>query len=151
MRICGVELKGAEAIICLLDYDNGAYSVADCRQRSFSVSQSQTTQAIRDFQFSFAKLIEDYKIEAVVITERMQKGKFAGSATSFKLEATLQLLDLPVNMLSTTEIKEMIKRNPLDVGINDLGLKKFQQAAFSVAYAQQNREIYGVPAEDERN
>lgn len=149
MRICGVELKGAEAIICLLDHDNGAFNVPDCRQRSFSVSQSQTTQATRDFQFAFAKLIEDYKIEAVVITERMQKGKFAGSATSFKLEAALQLLDLPVNMLTTTEIKEMIKRNPLDVSIEDLGLKKFQQGAFSVAYAQQNREIHGAPQEQE--
>jgi len=145
MRICGVELKGAEAIICLLDHDNGAFNVPDCRQRSFSVSQSQTAQATRDFQFAFAKLIEDYKIEAVVIIERMQKGKFAGSATSFKLEAALQLLDLPVNMLTSTQMKEMIKRNPLDVSIEDLGLKKFQQPAFSVAYAQQNREIHGIP------
>jgi len=149
MRICGVELKGAEAIICLLDHDNGAFNVPDCRQRSFSVSQSQTTQATRDFQFAFAKLIEDYKIEAVVIIERMQKGKFAGSATSFKLEAALQLLDLPVNILTTTQMKEMIKRNPLDVSIEDLGLKKFQQPAFSVAYAQQNREIHGTPEEQE--
>jgi len=149
MRICGVELKGAEAIICLLDHDNGAFNVPDCRQRSFSVSQSQTTQATRDFQFAFAKLIEDYKIEAVVIIERMQKGKFAGSSTSFKLEAALQLLDLPVNMLTTTQMKEMIKRNPLDVSIEDLGLKKFQQPAFSVAYAQQNREIHGAPEEQE--
>lgn len=150
MRICGVELKGAEAIICLLEHDNGAFNIPDCRQRSFSVSQSQTTQSIRDFQFAFAKLIEDYKIEAIVITERMQKGKFAGSSTSFKLEAALQLLDLPVNMLTTTEIKEMFKRNPLDVSIDEMGLKKFQQGAFSVAYAQQNREIHGAPAEDER-
>jgi hypothetical protein len=149
MRICGVELKGAEAIICLLDHDNGAFNVPDCRQRSFSVSQSQTAQATRDFQFAFAKLIEDYKIEAVVIIERMQKGKFAGSATSFKLEAALQLLDLPVNMLTTTQMKEMIKRSPLDVSIEDLGLKKFQQPAFSVAYAQQNREIHGIPEEQE--
>ena len=149
MRICGVELKGAEAIICLLDHDNGAFNVPDCRQRSFSVSQSQTTQSTRDFQFAFAKLIEDYKIEAVVIIERMQKGKFAGSATSFKLEAAIQLLDLPVNMLTTTQMKEMIKRNPLDVSIEDLSLKKFQQHAFSVAYAQQNREIHGAPEEQE--
>jgi len=47
-------------------------------------------------------------------------------------------------MLSTTDIKTLIKRNPLDVSVEELGLKKFQQAAFSVAYAQQNREIYGI-------
>ena len=53
-------------------------------------------------------------------------------------------------MLTTTEIKEMFKRNPLDVSIDEMGLKKFQQGASSVAYAQQNREIHGAPAEDER-
>ncbi len=142
MRICGVELKGAEAIICLLDYERGAFSVADCRQRQLSVSQPSETEAIRGFQFTFSKLVDDYKIEQIVIIERMQKGKFAGSAASFKFEAALQLLDLPVSLLNPTTIKELIKRNPLDVSIEELGLKKFQQGAFSVAYAEQNRMIY---------
>ena len=142
MRICGVELKGAEAIICLLEYERGAFNVPDCRLRQISVSQASATEAIRGFQFTFSKLIEDYKIEQIVITERMQKGKFAGSATSFKLEAALQLRDLPVSLLTTTTIKELIKRNPLDVSIEGLGLKKFQQGAFNVAYAEQNRIIY---------
>jgi hypothetical protein len=147
MRICGVELKGAEAIICLLDYDQGAFSVPDCRQRQIAVSQSANTEAIRKFQFSFDKLIEDYKIEKIVIVERMQKGKFAGSATSFKLEAVLQLASLPVFLLQTSQIKDSIKRNPLDVSVDDLGLKKFQHSAFSAAYAQHNIDIYGIGEE----
>lgn len=143
MRICGIELKGSEAVICLLDYDQGAFSVADCRQRVFSVSDAQSTPGIRQFQFAFAKLVEDYKIEQVVITERMQKGKFAASATSFKLEAAIQLLgDLPVNLITTQQIKDMFKRNPIDVSIGDLGLKKFQQPAFNAAYAQHNIIIH---------
>ena len=142
MRICGIELKGSEAVICLLDYEQGAFSVADCRQRVFSVSDAQSTQGIRQFQFAFSKLIEDYKIEQVVITERMQKGKFAGSATSFKLEAAIQLLELPVELINTTVIKEMFKRNPIDVSVADLGLKKFQQPAFNAAYAQHNLLIH---------
>ena len=147
MRICGVELKGAEAIFCLLDYDQGAFSVADCRQRQIAVTQSSNTEAIRKFQFAFNKLIEDYKIGKIVIVERMQKGKFAGSATSFKLEAALQLINLPVDLLNSTQIKDAIKRNPLDVSVDDLGLKKFQQSAFSVAYAQHNIDIYDLNEE----
>ncbi len=142
MRICGIELKGSEAVICLLDYDQGAFSVADCRQRVFSVSDAQSTVGIRQFQSTFSKLIEDYKIEKVVITERMQKGKFAGSATSFKLEAAIQLLELPVELIDTTIIKDMFKRNPIDVSVADLGLKKFQQPAFNAAYAQHNLMIH---------
>ncbi|MEH6442943.1 MAG: DUF3010 family protein [Oceanospirillaceae bacterium] len=143
MRICGIELKGAEVIICLLDYQQGAFNVADCRQRLFAISNSATSEAMHSFKFAIEKLIEDYKIEKFAVVERMQKGKFAGSATSFKIEAILQLLDTPTMLLSTTEIKELIKRNPLDVTVEELGLKKFQHAAFSVAYAQHNRDIYG--------
>jgi hypothetical protein len=142
MRICGIELKGSEAVICLLDYEQGAFSVADCRQRVFSVSDAQSTPGIRQFQFAFSKLIDDYKIEQVVITERMQKGKFAGSATSFKLEAAIQLLELPVELINTTIIKDMFKRNPIDVSVAELGLKKFQQPAFNAAYAQHNLLIH---------
>ncbi|EPJ43302.1 MAG: hypothetical protein OFPII_42330 [Osedax symbiont Rs1] len=142
MRVCGIELKGAEAIICLLDYQQGAFTIPDCRTRQFTVSNSAAAESVRDFQFSVKKLIEDYKIEQLVIVERMQKGKFAGSSTSFKLEAALQLIDLPVTLMTTTQIKEWIKRNPLDVAVTELGLKKFQQAAFSVAYAHQNKDLY---------
>lgn len=142
MRICGIELKGAEAIICLLDYNQGAFSAVECRQRMFSVSDAQSTMGIRQFQFAFAKLIEDYKIEHVTIIERQQKGKFAGSATSFKLESAIQLLELPVELITSSQIKEMYKRNPLDVTIADLGLKKFQQQAFDAAYAQHNLHIH---------
>lgn len=142
MRICGVELKGAEAIICLLDYDQGAFNVATCRQRVFAVSDSAATQSIRDFKFAFSKLIEDYQIDQIVILERPQKGKFAGSATSFKLEASIQLCEIPVSAMDSVGVKEMFKRNPIDVKVEELGLKKFQAQAFSVAYAKHNSIIY---------
>ncbi|MGB1238917.1 MAG: DUF3010 family protein [Pseudomonadales bacterium] len=142
MRICGVELKGAEAILCLLDYEQGAFNVATCRQRVIAVSNSESAQAMHDFRFAFDKLAEDYKIDQVVILERPQKGKFAGSATSFKLEACLQLSALAVSSLSSVDIKEMYKRNPLNVKPEDLGLKKFQAQAFAVAYAKHNKIIY---------
>jgi hypothetical protein len=147
MRVCGIELKGAEAVICLLDYELGTFNAADCRMRSITLTNAVDTQATRAFNFAFAKLAQDYKIERFVIIERFQKGKFAGSAASFKMEAALQLLDFPVHVLNTTDIKELIKRNPLDINVLDLGLKKFQQPAFSAAYAYLNQEIYSTEEE----
>jgi hypothetical protein len=144
MRVCGVELKGGEAIICLLAYDRGAYQVSDCRQRLFKVSQSTATESIREFQFAFKKLMQDYKIDEVVILERAQKGKFAGSATSFKLEAAIQLIDIPVTVLMHAEQKAQIKRKPMLVDFDGLELKKFQKPAFEVAYAFQNQRLYGA-------
>ncbi len=143
MRICGVELKGGEAIISLLSYEGETFNVPNCRKVSFSLAQSATAEAIREFHFAFHKLMQDYKVDEVVIIEREQKGKLAGSATSFKLEAAIQLGDLPVTLLSPVAIKEQNKRNPPQVDFETLDLKRFQQNAFEAAYAQQNRRIFG--------
>ena len=135
MKVCGVELKGSEAIICLLEQGNGTFSVPDCRQRSFTLSQSTSTEALRDWHFAFEKLMQDYHVDEIAIIQRDQKGKFAGSPNSFKLEAAIQLLKLPVSILSPSIIKEQLKLNKIPVEFSSLGLKTFQQAAFKVAYA----------------
>lgn len=143
MRVCGVELKGGEAIINLLSYEGETFNVPECRKVSFSVSHSASTESIRDFHFAFHKLMQDYKVDEVVIIEREQKGKLAGSATSFKLEAAIQLGDVPVTLLSPVTIKEQNKRNPPQVDFDSLDLKRVQQNAFEAAFAQQNRRIFG--------
>lgn len=142
MKVCGVELKGGEAVICVLAYDAGMFTVPEIRQRSFVVSNSGETEAIRSFYAAFKQLSQDYGVTAVAIIERDQKGKNAGSATSFKLEAALQLLDMPVELVSQQLIKEQIKRNPIQADFDDLGLKKFQQPAFKAAYGYLNYEHY---------
>lgn len=138
MRVCGVELKGNEAIICLVGYQMGAFEVPECRTRQFLVSDSFDTGAIRKFQFTFRKLMEDYGVESVVILKREPKGKFAGSATSFKLEAAIQLTDLEVSIIAPTAVKAQMKLTPPMADVNSLGLKKFQHLAFNAAYAHHN-------------
>ncbi len=67
----------------------------------------------------------------------MPKGKFAGGAISFKLEATIQLIDgidLEVRLLPTALIKSTLAANPLPVPFADTGLKAFQETAFTAAY-----------------
>mgnify|MGYP000249854740 CR=1 FL=1 len=96
----------------------------------------------KTFQDEFEKLMEDYKVNEVVIIERDQKGKLAGSATSFKLEAAIQLLNMPVSTISSATIKEQVKRNPIQADTEELGLKKFQMPAFKAAYAFHNQSIY---------
>ena len=142
MLVCGVELTVNEAIICLLGHDSGVFNVVECRQRVFTLPKSANTEMMRDFHFSFKKLLEDYKVDEVVIVERPQKGKLAGSAISFKLEAAIQLLELPVTMINHTTIKEQMKRNKLQAGFDALGLKKLQKPALNAAYAYQSECLY---------
>ncbi|MFT6270701.1 MAG: hypothetical protein ACJAVV_003540 [Alphaproteobacteria bacterium] len=145
MKICGVEIKSTEAVICLLNYQDGLFSLPDCRVRKIDFSKQNKTTDIRYFQSTFAKLAEDYKIRKVVIKERPLKGKFAGGGLGFKMEAAIQLIpSLDVDLMSSTELKASLKRNPVTVSFGETGLKIFQQNAFEIAYAAHMNEVYGV-------
>lgn len=136
MRICGVELSGSDAVICLLHLDQGQFDMPDCRVRKLTLKKEHTREDLQQFQFAFAKLMGDYSVDQVAIRERMTKGKFAGGAISFKLEAAIQLIaDIDVAMLSPTQIKSALSEKPLPIAFSDTGLKVFQEAAFKVAYA----------------
>ncbi len=136
MRTCGVEITGSEVLLCLLTKEEDVFDIRDVRQTRFTLGQvGQDTEEMRKFQFDFAKLLEDYQIDSVAIKQRAPKGKFAGSATGFKIEAAIQLIkDVDVKILSATEIKEQLKRNPLPIDFEETGLKKYQETAFVNAY-----------------
>lgn len=135
MRVCGIEIKGKEAVICLLESNKGLYDIPDCRVRSLVIKDPDTSEGVRDFQFAIAKLAEDYRVEKIIIRERQKKGKFAGSADGFKMEAAIQLIDgVEVALMNPTRSKELLKQKPLPVRFADTGLKMFQETAFVTAY-----------------
>lgn len=136
MKVCGVEIKSNEAIISLLSLTDGVFNIPDCRARKFTYTNINSQEALIAFQKEFAKLVEDYSIDKVVFRQRPPKGKFAGGAVGFKMEAAIELIsNLEVHSLTNTEIKTLIKHNPLPVPFAETGLKAFQEGAFSTAYA----------------
>lgn len=140
MRICAVELKGDDAIICIMSKNMGLLDIPECRQRKISikdsVNDSQHTETMRWFQRSFKQLMVDYKVDKVVIKERQMKGKFAGGAVGFKLEAAIQLIpDLEVEIVSAVRIKQQLKHTPNLMEFGHTKLKVFQEQAFQMAYA----------------
>jgi len=136
MRVCGIELKGNDAIISMMELSNGLYSLIETRATKLSINDAADRELLQKFQFDFAKLMEDYKIEHVVIKERLTKGKFAGGAAGFKLEAAIQLIEsIPSSLLSSSKIKEIMKKSQLDIEFRDMDLKQFQEGAFMTALA----------------
>ncbi|GEK09670.1 DUF3010 family protein [Pseudoalteromonas peptidolytica] len=144
MRTLGVEISGSEALLCLLTKEDDVFDIRDIRQRRFTLgNQGADLEEMRKFQFDFAKLIQDYGVDSVAIRQRPHKGKFAGSATGFKMEAAIQLIsDVDVQLLAGNEVKEQLKRNPVPVDFEDTGLKKFQEQAFTNAYVYILRKTY---------
>ncbi|MBF7075098.1 DUF3010 family protein [Glaciecola sp. MH2013] len=146
MKICGVEIKGSEAVVCLLNYQDGLFTLPECRVRKVEFNKRNSTGDLRYFQATFKKLMSDYSVEQVVIKERPLKGKFAGGALGFKMEAAIQCIDgLEVDTMSPQVFKEAIKRNPITVSFSETGLKVFQEAAFNVAFAKHMNLQYPPP------
>ncbi|WP_299084641.1 DUF3010 family protein [uncultured Paraglaciecola sp.] len=143
MRVIGVELSGNDANVCLLSLEEEVFQIPDCRTRKLSLPKNAIAKDLRYFQKTVAQLVQDYKVEQIVIRQRPMKGKFAGGAIGFKLEAALELLnDVEVTVLSPTEIKESLKRNPVLVPMAETGLKMFQEVAFNTAFAFLMKDKY---------
>ncbi|QFS88044.1 MULTISPECIES: DUF3010 family protein [Marinobacter] len=137
MIICGVELTASDAVLCLLKLDRGLISLPECKVRRLSLVKNHTREDLKQFQAAFAELMAEHGVTRVAIKERMPKGKFAGGAISFKLEATIQLIadpDLEVRLLPPALIKSTLAANPLPIHFEETGLKAFQETAFIAAY-----------------
>lgn len=145
MKICGVDIKGNDAVICILTMDDDMFDLPDCRARKVSIEKTTSRNQLKFFQQTFAKLMEDYRIDKVIIRERPTKGKFAGGSVGFKLEAAIQLIEnTDVELMTPALIKETIKKNPLPISFDETGLKVFQETAFVTAYAYLMYDKYGA-------
>ncbi len=142
MRVCGVELAGNYANIALMNLENGLIQLPDCRTRKLSLQKTATAHELKYFQKSFAQLVQDYKIETIVIRQRPMKGKFAGGAIGFKLEAALELLNgVQVIVMPPTEIKTALKESRVFIEFSETGLKGFQKSAFETALAYMSQHL----------
>ncbi|MAB25718.1 MAG: hypothetical protein CMK78_15470 [Pseudomonadales bacterium] len=136
MKVCGVDINSNDVNVCLLSLSDEIFELPDFRSRRLTLSNINSTSELRYFQQTFAKLVHDYQVDKVVIRQRPMKGKFAGGAVGFKLEAAIELIeDLDVVIMSTTDIKDSLKRNPVQVTYADTGLKTYQEVAFNTAYS----------------
>lgn len=136
MKVCGVELKGNEAILCVMSKANGLYDIPSIRVPKIAIKDAGDADHVRDFQFAFKKLVEDYKIEKVVIKGRALKGRFAGGPVGFKLEAAIQLIShLPVEILSGSYIKNTLAKSQVKIDFRDTGLKNLQETAFQTVFS----------------
>ncbi|WP_434361662.1 DUF3010 family protein [Parasalinivibrio latis] len=136
MKVCGVEILHTQVNICLLTGENGLFDIPDCRTRMITVKNPHDTEELRKFQRTMAKLAEDYKVEKFAIRSRPTKGKFAGTAESFKLEAALQLIsEVNVEVVDSQAVQTAVKKTMPKLDLKTIGLKKFQQSALETAFA----------------
>lgn len=145
MKVCGVEINSNDVNVCLLSLADEVFQLPDFRSRRLTLTNINSSEELRYFQRTFAKLMTDYQVDKVVIRQRPMKGKFAGGAVGFKLEAAIELIDdLDVVIMSPTDIKDSLKRNPVHIPYIDTGLKIYQEVAFNTAFAYLMKDKYAA-------
>lgn len=91
MRICGIELKSSEALLAVVEVIDGAIMPIAMEPRKIRLTDDESSDLVKSFYDAFCSFVRDNRIEVVAIKKRVKKGKFAGGAISFKMEALMQL------------------------------------------------------------
>jgi hypothetical protein len=125
MKILGIELKSSTIIAVLLE-DQQIQEFPN----KIELKDSYDSDEIRQLFQKLNELFTKADIDQVIIKKRMEKGKFAGGAASFKLEGLIQLsTDKPVSFIAGTQIKAFEKKADADLS----QVKKYQEQAYLAA------------------
>lgn len=132
MTICGIEIKGSEAIFAMATQGaNGLEHVASATKK-IALDDDQAAN-VKAFAVQIAAFVKANAITRIAIKKRSKKGEFAGGPTTFKIEGIIQLLDdCEVQLLSPQTLNAQFKKHAFDLPAS---LNKYQHEAFKAACA----------------
>ncbi|NMY94139.1 DUF3010 family protein [Pseudomonas proteolytica] len=128
MTLCGIEIKGSEAIIAVAAPDLTHVTMAT---KKIALEDDDEAANVKAFASQVAAFVRDNDITRIAIKKRSKKGEFAGGPTTFKIEGVLQLLDgVEVTLLSPQTINAQYKKHSFELPAT---LNKYQHEAFKTA------------------
>ena len=132
MTICGIEIKGSEAIFAMATQGaNGLEHVASATEK-IALDDDQAAN-VKAFAVQIAAFVKANAITRIAIKKRSKKGEFAGGPTTFKIEGIIQLLDdCEVQLLSPQTLNAQYKKHAFELPAS---LNKYQHEAFKAACA----------------
>lgn len=128
MKVLGIEIKGSTIIGVLTDGAN----IYDFPNK-IDLADSYNSDEIRNLQKQLQEKFSEANLDCIVVKKRMEKGKFAGGAASFKLEGIIQLsTEKPVTFIAGTQLNSFQKKSDVDLSV----VKKYQESAYLAALTQ---------------
>ncbi|ARB28117.1 DUF3010 family protein [Pseudomonas tolaasii] len=131
MTICGIEIKGSEAIIAVASLNNGALAHVALATRKIALENDDEAANVKAFAAQVKAFVQANAITRIAIKKRSKKGEFAGGPTTFKIEGVFQLLEgVEVTLLSPQTINAQNKKHNLELPAT---LNKYQHEAYKAA------------------
>jgi len=131
MKICGIEIKGSEAIIAVAVLDGSALSHLTLATKKIGLDDDDEAANVKVFAAQVASFVRENSIDRIAIKKRGKKGEFAGGPTTFKIEGVFQLLEnCEVTLLSPQTITAQCKKFNVELPES---LNKYQHEAYKAA------------------
>lgn len=131
MNICGIEIKGSEAIIAVAALDGSTLSHIPLATKKIALDDDDDAANVKLFAAQVASFVRENAVDRIAIKKRSKKGEFAGGPTTFKIEGVFQLLDgCEVTLLSPQTINAQAKKHDFDLPGT---LNKYQHEAYKAA------------------
>ena len=131
MNICGIEIKGSEAIIAVASLDDQVLSHVALNTKKITLDDDDEAANVKVFAAQVASFVRENAIDRIAIKKRSKKGEFAGGPTTFKIEGVFQLLDgVEVTLLSPQTLNAQYKKHNFELPTT---LNKYQHEAYKAA------------------
>lgn len=131
MSICGIEIKGSEAIFAIASQQGDGLQHVAIAIKKIALEDDDEAANVKAFATQVAAFVRDNGISRIAIKKRSKKGEFAGGPTTFKIEGVFQLLEnCDVTLLSPQTINAQNKKHNFDLPST---LNKYQHEAYKAA------------------
>jgi len=135
MIIAGISIESKSLRLAIIDSSTMELIKSTPK---IELENDDNQESVKAFNQTFCAITRDYNIDRIYIKKRAQKGDHASGPISFKIEGIIQLVDIPVQLISANTIAAFIKRNEVEIPST---LYKYQHDAYKVAHVSIEKYI----------
>lgn len=133
LKIGGVEIKGSEAILAVVQDTGAGLEHLPLAVKKIALDDDEIGANVKAFSAKVAAFVNEQGLTQLAVKKRSKKGEFAGGPTTFKIEGVLQLLEgCEVTLVSPQTVSAQAKKLGAELPAT---LNKYQHEAYKTACA----------------
>ena len=130
MNIAGMSVKGKTLSIVIFSVVDGQFAIVKTTPK-IELGSSDSQDEMKAFNTILGSFIRENHIDTVYLKSRSKKGQFSGGVDGFKIEAMLQLLPVPLVLISPQTIAAAKRKVEMTTPVS---IHLYQAEAYETAY-----------------
>jgi hypothetical protein len=137
VTVCGVDIKGKEAILALVQGSSDESVHVECVTKKLTLLDDRDTKSLSTMKSAIEAFALQNEVSSFVIKTRQATGSRAGGGITFKIETLFQLSGTPVVFISPQTLAKFAKSNLGGVPTSVVGYQNdaYRAAAWHLAKA----------------